>query len=119
MKDVRKYYIEKISELKRTCHNDNCQAPLECPLTHMECKKDLGLDTIMAWLLAEALDSYIKGLITPEELDIISVIIWHIVGYHPDKVRESIYLLIDRITGVRGDEIIFRILEKRKKNERD
>jgi len=51
----RKWLEEAVRRIRGYCHVEECEKVNECPTTHVECKKKLGLDTAIAWKVAECL----------------------------------------------------------------
>ena len=54
---------EVVMRLRKYAHSEACEAYLACPLHHEECKSMLGLDTSIAWELANELNA-IHGYLT-------------------------------------------------------
>lgn len=54
---IRKPPLEELQEvvlkLRKYAHHPNCPDTLRCPAGHPDCKEKLGLDTAMAWDLAD------------------------------------------------------------------
>ena len=46
--------LEKATEgLARYCHAEDCEDIWDCPLNHEKCSRKIGLDTSIAWEMAE------------------------------------------------------------------
>ena len=55
---------EVIGKLRKYAHNPDCEAFLQCPNWHQDCKAKLGLDTAIAWDLADELSKMLNYIAT-------------------------------------------------------
>jgi hypothetical protein len=61
--DTREMY-EELREvegnLRKLCHNPQCENYKECPLKHMECRDALDLHTAIAWTVADIIHEVLE-----------------------------------------------------------
>jgi len=94
------YYID---ELQRYCHREGCEFFTVCPQI-CECKKELDLDTSLAWRVAKYVMDSIMNLKEANDFVLSCVFI---INYHKEKYPRLYKLLEDLYICVRlNDEII-------------
>lgn len=92
-------------ELKKLCHDKNCDEPRECPRTHCGCEDHLDTQTAIAWVLAEQLIHFCDWINHPKaelvktNLGGICAFAFQVMGQHQEDnwFRSDIFSLVDWI----------------------
>jgi len=103
--------LEALEEkLMKYCHVEECDAIYDCPADHEECAKKLGLDTAIAWQLADRVRIILNCVEVSREQTLLllekyvpivyafgNVVAWHVASFPQldDLVEETCTALVE------------------------